>query len=242
MLDNMTEARQAEEGYHVPVQAVTSKSAQQVDEVSHQQKSLDNVAKFGSAENNVAAEVAAHIAECDRINGVEDLFGSVESRIREKFKPVYKVSRRANADPAYCAELAKQLLNDSGGKYTPSAKKPASLAASLALKPKTEAHKKQTYDAAYYLQHAAIEDVSLDDFAAWIDGRSLKESIAFVRARTKLESSDEPKQKPYPNIAKAKKLKQHEAAAKILKDAFDMAEDELKKLFDRENVEAKGNA
>ena len=158
--------------------------------------------KFGSAENDIAARVTADISECDRINGVEDLFGSTESRVREKFKSTYKVFRHANSDPAYCAELAKQLFNESSGNYAPSAKKPWCLAAFLALKPKTEAHSKQTYEAAYFFRHAAIDDVSFEAFSIWIEGRNLKESIAYVRGRKK--SAREPKAEPYPNIAKAK--------------------------------------
>ena len=205
----------------------------------HPQKSpTPVVVEFGSAENNIAAKVAADIEECERINGAEDFFGSTESRIREKIKPAYKSFRRANADPAYCAELVKQLNTESGRTYTPSSTKPWCLAAFLALKPKTEAHEKQTYDAAYFFRHAGIEDVSLDGFAMWIENRNLKESIAFVRGRKR---KGESKPSPYPNIAKAKKLKNHEASAKILKDAYDMAEDELKKLFNCEAAENNPN-
>ena len=181
-----------------------------------------------------SARVAADIAECDRINGGEDFFGSAETRIREKIKPVYKVFRRATCDPSYREELAKQLRMESGGTYAPSRKKPACLAAFVALKPKTDRHAKLTYESAYFLQHAAIEDISVAAFPAWIEARNLKESVAFVRARK--NGGREPKAKPYPNIAKAKKLKQHADSAKILKDALDMAEDELKKLFEREST------
>ena len=203
---------------------------------SHLKKSSSSVVvKFGSAEKGVAAEVAADIEECDRINGAEDFFGSAGSRFRNRLKPAYKTFRRANSDPAYCAELVKQLTKKSGGTYTPSKNRPACLGATVALKPETEAHMKQTYDASYYFLHAAIEEVSLDGFPAWIEGRNLKESIAFVRARKNY--GRKPKAKPYPNIAKAKKLKGHPAAAKILKDALDMAEDELAKLFEGDPVE-----
>ena len=196
-----------------------------------------NGTNFGSAENDVAAEAAADIAEYDRINGADDFFGSTESRIRDKFIPAYKVFRRANCDPAYCAALAEKLREQSGGNYAPSARKPWCLAASLALKPQTERHAKQTYEAGYYFQHAAIEDVPLDAFASWIENRNLKASIAFVRGRKNRSSNA----KAYPNIAKAKKLKKHAASAKILKDALDMAEDELEKLFANEPVESESN-
>ena len=193
--------------------------------------SKPSAAKFGSAESALDKEVSADIEGCDRENGSEDFFASQEERIRRLLPAAYRCFRRATADPAYCTALAEKLLDASGGEYRPSAKKPANLAAHLALRPKEQRHVKLTYEAAYYYHHASIEDVSIEAFAKWIEGRNLKASRDFVRARTKKASGDRSKPVAYPNHAKARTLKGDDEVRDILKMAKDIAESDLAKLF-----------
>lgn len=193
------------------------------------------------------SELDLAIGECKALKGKVDTIVSKEWSAHSgptlaaslRFMAAYKAASKDERQ-----SVRQTLKNSAGVRREPNLANVALIGIYMCVEqvgvPLTKTQRSHWSRFAAVVNLAASVPISPSAAGEWLVGKTLTGIVADWREKRGPQGKNERKAvkgSPYPNIAKAKKLKDHAEAMNILKEAFDHAEEKLKMLFIREEAQ-----